>query len=409
MKKYLLFFLIQLAVFQINAQEIKVNESNDSKRLTLNNHLKWSDKISIRGYMQVRYNGLAQTNEKLQCPQCDRSWGGNGGFFIRRMRVIIFGQLHERVFLYIQPDFASSVASDNLHFTQLRDAYFDLGFDSKNEFRLRIGQSKVPFGFENMQSSQNRLPLDRNDALNSAVLNERDLGFFFYWAPSKIRKRFSHLVNSGLKGSGDYGVFGIGAYNGQTANKPETNKSPHIVARLTYPFEVLNQIIEPSIQAYTGKWTMARNLVSADVISRTDLTYLDQRLAGTFVLYPQPFGLFAEYNVGTGPEYDRFTNSILNRPLKGGYVTLTYKKELKNGGLLYPFVRMQHYTGGKKFELDARSYGVNEYEFGMEWEPFKNFELVCMYTYSERRFEDSKNFPNFQKGSLIRIQAQVNF
>jgi hypothetical protein len=80
----------------------------------------------------------------------------------------------------------------------------------KKEFRLRVGQSKVPFGFENLQSSQNRLTLDRNDALNSAVANERDLGAFFYWAPSKIRERFAMLVKDGYKGSGDYGVFAFG-------------------------------------------------------------------------------------------------------------------------------------------------------------------------------------------------------
>jgi hypothetical protein len=60
------------------------------------------------------------------------------------------------------------------------------------------------------------LTLDRNDALNSAVANERDLGAFFYWAPSKIRERFAMLVKDGYKGSGDYGVFAFGVYNGQT-------------------------------------------------------------------------------------------------------------------------------------------------------------------------------------------------
>jgi len=32
-----------------------------------------------------------------------------------------------------------------------------------------------------------------------------------------------------------------------------------------------------------------------------------------------------------------------------------------------------------------------------------------MYTISERRFEDYAKQNNLQKGSLIRIQAQVNF
>ncbi len=136
----------------------------------------WFESIQLRGYMQVRYNRLLETNPSLQCAQCDRSWGDNGGFFIRRMRLIFSGQISERVYFYIQPDLASNPSSTATQYAQIRDAYVDVGLDAKNEFRLRIGQSKVPFGFENMQSSQNRIPLDRNDALNSAVSNERDLG-----------------------------------------------------------------------------------------------------------------------------------------------------------------------------------------------------------------------------------------
>ncbi|HOY15041.1 MAG TPA: hypothetical protein PLY70_17970, partial [Saprospiraceae bacterium] len=36
---------------------------------------KWYDNFSIRGYAQVRYNRLLETNENLVCEQCDRSWG----------------------------------------------------------------------------------------------------------------------------------------------------------------------------------------------------------------------------------------------------------------------------------------------------------------------------------------------
>ena len=149
---------------------------------------KWFEKISIRGYAQIRYNRLLETNEDLGCEQCDKSWGKGGGIFMRRIRIIFYGQVSKNVYFYIQPDFASSATSDKLNFAQLRDAYFDIGVDKDNEFRFRIGQSKVPFGFENMQSSQNRIPLDRNDALNSALANERDLGVFFYWAPKEKRK-----------------------------------------------------------------------------------------------------------------------------------------------------------------------------------------------------------------------------
>jgi hypothetical protein len=369
----------------------------------------WFETIAIRGYMQVRYNRLFETNEQLKCEQCDKSWGENGGAFIRRMRVIISGNVHERVYIYIQPDFASSASSTGLHFAQLRDAYFDLALDAKKTFRLRIGQSKVPFGFENLQSSQNRLALDRNDALNSSVSNERDLGMFFYWAPDKKRQLFAKLVNEGLKGSGDYGVIGFGLYNGQTANKPEANNEMHAVARISYPHQFKNgQIIEGSLQAYKGKYVLPADLRSTGVKAVKSFSFNDQRVAASFILFPQPFGIQAEYNIGEGPEYNPSKDSIETQKLEGGYITLSYMLKIKKQ-ILIPFVRAQYYDGGKKHELDARSYTVNEMEYGIEWQPFKNFELVAMYTFSERRFEDKKSKSNTQKGSLLRLQAQLNF
>jgi hypothetical protein len=368
----------------------------------------WYESLNIRGYAQVRYNRLLETNPDLECEQCDKSWGKDGGFFLRRIRIIFFGNVHERVYLYVQPDFASSASSSGLHFAQIRDAYFDVSLDKKKEFRLRLGQSKVPYGFENMQSSQNRLPLDRHDALNSAVSNERDLGVFFYWAPAKIRERFSYLVRSGLKGSGDYGVFGLGAFNGQTANKPEQNDAPHIVARLSYPFEVFGkQIIEPGIQAYTGKYVVTTTTKGVKGIN-SNFEYLDQRMAGTIVVYPQPLGFTAEYTVGTGPEYNPATNTIEQKELSGGYAMMSYMLNIKKQTLI-PFSRYHIYSGGKKHELDARKYRVNELEVGVEWQPVPNFELVTMYTISDRVFEDGAKPVNRQAGNLLRIQAQINF
>lgn len=388
-----------VAILQTNAQDVSPITENTKKE--------WYDSFKIRGYAQVRYNGLFQTNPDLTCEQCDKSWGGDSQFFFRRIRLVFYGQVHPRVYFYIQPDFANS-SGNNQNFGQIRDAYFDVGLDAKNEFRFRIGQSKVPFGFENLQSSQNRLPLDRNDGLNSAVKNERDLGVFFYWAPERIRKRFSMLTREGYKGSGDYGVFGLGVYNGQTANTADLNNKKHIVARLTYPFEIGSQIFEPGIQAYTGQHTMDSNLISEGVQHREDNTYIDQRVAITAVLYPKPFGIQAEYNFGRGPQFDKVNDIIDIGNLHGGYVTLNAKLPIKDH-IIYPFTRMQYYSGGKKHELDARSYKVKELELGLEWLPFKNFEVVAMYTFSDRTYEDFKNQDNHQKGSLMRLQFQVNF
>lgn len=401
--------LFLLASLSIYAQK---NPSDSASTIsTAKPASKWYDKISLKGYIQVRYNRLLETNPDLKCDQCDKSWGNNGGFFIRRARVTLSGKLNDYVSVYLQPDFASSPDGKAQHFAQIRDAYFDVYLDKKNEFRFRIGQSKVPFGFENMQSSGNRLPLDRDDALNSADPNERDLGVFFYWAPESKKKLLHDLGNSLMKGTGDYGIIGFGVYNGQSANVTEANNLLHWVARATYPMEFKlgksTQIIEPGIQAYAGKFILLSKTPSVGAIN--GLSYTDRRVAGTIVLYPNPIGFQAEYNIGKGPEYNKLTDSIEVKDLKGGYALLSYMIKTKKELVILPFVRYQVYEGGKKHELDARSYNVKEFEIGIEWQINKALEIVTMYTISERRFEDGVKKDNFQKGSLLRLQAQVNF
>lgn len=364
----------------------------------------WYERISLRGYAQLRYNRLLETNPDLVCPQCDRSIGNNGGFFLRRGRLILSGNVGPKVAIYIQPDYGTDAAG-GLHYLQLRDAYFDLYIDDARAHRVRVGQSKVPFGFENLQSSSNRLPLDRHDALNSSLPNERDIGAIYYWSPKVAAERFRILTDSGLKGSGDYGVFGAGLYNGQTANRPEANNSSHAVARLTYPFRLANgQFVEASVQAYSGRFILPT--VAAGVTA--DPEYRDERQAVTMVWYAQPFGLVAEYNVGTGPQYVAATNSIEQHRLSGGFVQAMYRWRT-HGQVIQPFVRLHEYHGGKKMEQDGRHYEVHEVEAGVEWLVNANLELTAQFTDSDRLFEDSRAVGNRQVGQFLRLQAQINY
>ncbi len=368
----------------------------------------WFDKISIRGYVQMRYNRLFESNEQLTCEQCDRSLGSNAQFFVRRARLVFSGNVHDQVYVYIQPDLAVDASATSQHFLQLRDLYADVAFDLAKEYRVRLGQSKVPYGFENLQSSQNRLALDRNDALNSAVANERDLGVFFYWAPEEIRSRLAALTSSGLKGSGDYGVVGLGVYNGQTANRPEANDSLRAVARLTWPFRTEGgQFIETSIQGYMGRYIVPVSQRTAATVLG-DLEHADRRAAASFVVYPQPFGFQAEYNIGAGPQYVPERRRVDTRPLQGGYVQTMYMVR-KGGHIVTPFVRAQYYAGGKKHETDARRYLVRQAEGGVEWQPNKAFELTVAYSQEDRAYQDDGNRGRRQDGNRVRVQAQVNF
>jgi hypothetical protein len=371
---------------------------------------KWFEKYSFRGYTQIRHNRVVSTNSLLLCEQCDRNLGNNTNISFRRARFILSGDINDRISIYFQPDFAST--SGGLNFGQIRDLYFDIALDSKKEFRIRAGQSKVPYGFENLQSSQNRLALDRNDALNSAVANERDISTFFYWAPAKIRSRFSTLNAvgpTGLKGSGDYGVIGLGVFNGQTANRAEGNNNLHYVARVTYPWQLKSgQYIEASLQGYTGRYTVTSDQRSAGTKGTPDFTYTDQRLAASFVYYPQPLGFQAEFTVGKGPQYNPLTKTIDNRTLRGGYAQTMFMKKVGKH-VLTPFYKYQYYSGGKKQELDARRYLVRDHELGLEWQQSANLELVGIYSFNDRTFEDAIKANNRQQGNLFRLQLQVNY
>ena len=383
-------------------------ESQDEKSESKESEKAWYEKMKVRGYAQFRYNRIGETNPDLRSPQGDRSIGDNQSFLLRRARMIFSGDAGERVSYYIQPDFASGATGPNpLHFLQIRDFYADIYLEPCKEHRLRVGQSKVPYGFENLQSSQNRIALDRNDPLNSAVVNERDLGVFYYWAPTYVRERFKYLVDSGLKGSGDYGVVGLGVYNGQTANRPELNDDQHVIARVSYPFQFANgQFFEPGIGGYTGMYTVER---SAGIGGGPD--FLDRRGAVSFILYPQPWGVQGEWTGGVGPELNDAQTDVVRQSLYGGYIQLFYKWDefcvCGHPGTLLPFIRFQRYDGGRKHEVNSPAQRIREAEIGFEYQISKALEFTTNYTFAERTFPVSPY--QQERGSFLRMQLQWNY
>lgn len=367
----------------------------------------WSNKLSIRGYLQTRNTAMVGGDDVGVNLFSDRSVGNDRSlgdqdksFLIRRARVVISGDVGERLGIYIQPDFASSATGGN-NLGQLRDFYGDLYLTKDKVHRIRVGQSKVPFGFENLQSSQNRLALDRADALNSAVKDERDLGAFYYYTPETTQAMFKEIMDLGLKHSGNYGQFALGAYNGQGANQRELNDNYHIVARYTQPWKTeTGQFYEAGIQAYSGNYipvttsTYRRRNPTTGAIGTTAAAptiadrngIKDERVALSFMMYPQPFGLQAEWNWGKTPGLDinKGTNGIIEeQSLNGGYVQAMYKidnfKFLDTNGTLIPFVKWQYYDGYSKAESNAAQNRVNDWEVGAEWQIAPEVEFVAYY------------------------------
>jgi hypothetical protein len=487
----------------------------------------WYDRMSIRGYTQVRYTNFLQNAQSYNdgVYWADNSARPRSNFLIRRMRLIFSGDVSEHLYVYIQPDFASTppggfsnaaafnsygsssanaattiAAYTNAansgtwnyyqpyanispwggqvgqysnatgHFTQLRDAYADIYFDHDKEFRVRAGQSKVPYGFTNMQSSQNRLTLDRPDALNTATRDERDLGLYFYYTPKEMRHLFRDLVKNNLKGSGDYGMFAFGVYNGQGANRVELNKDLHLVSRFTYPYVFESgQVVEASIQGYTGRvmpYTaairpslgMATNqagLVTAQMntIGSGFVPYVngpgynnvgdwrlttwpynstssptsssggfypacangcqgvqDSRVAISGIIYPQPFGVQSEWNWGVSPGLNGTQTAITKQNINGGYVLVNYKYEDKDYGLgtFFPYVQYQYFNGYSKYETNAPQNRVNEWDVGVEYQPLPEVEITASYNKSDRTNITAAPYRQFQTDTL-RWQLQWNY
>ena len=427
------------------AEEMSVQKSKE-KSLTSS---KVGGAVNIRGYLQVRNTTMLGGDEGINLFS-DRSVGddrSNGdqdkNFLIRRARVILYGDIGERLYYYIQPDFASTAGTTG-NIAQLRDAYGDLKLTKNNVHRIRVGQSKVPFGFENLQSSQNRLALDRADALNSAVKDERDLGAFYYYTPLETQALFKEIGKLGLKHSGDYGQFGFGFYNGQGANNRERNDNYHTVIRYTHPWKTESgQIYEAGIQGYTGNYVpvstgaylnrvgattgcggATNGIRSCTPVSASEGAngFKDERVALSFMMYPQPFGIQAEWNWGKTPGLDIAQNRIEEKSLNGGYLQAMYKIDnfqfFDTNGTLIPFVKWQYFDGYNKAESNAAPNHVNDWEIGAEWQIAPEVELVAYYHRMKRsnlvtgiqtaEFPNRTDYETFNADAL-RVQLQYNF
>ncbi len=470
----------------------------------------WYNRLSIRGYTQMRYNDILSGGPNYNdiSTYNDKSVSSRASnFFVRRARFILSGDVSDHLYIYTQFDLASSptgtfsnspAAGANQYtyyaynpgmigfggtggaynsnqvgtytrasgnFAQIRDLYADIYFDKEKEFRARPGYSKIPYGYENMQSSQNRLALDRADALNSATPDERDLGIFFYYTPKEMRHLFRDLVKNNLKGTGDYGMLAFGVYNGQSLNQIELNKGMHLVARATYPYVFENgQVVEASIQGYTGRYmpytsaitpslgmgTNWAGLVPNAAMNQSIVPYVngpgynglgnwnttywgtgygknpystasyfanganggiqDSRVALTGVIYPQPFGIRSEWNWGVGPQLNATQNAITAQKVNGGYVEVTYKYEDKDYGLgtVFPFVKYEYYKGGLKQATNAPLDRENDWIAGVEYQPLPEIELTAQYQHMNRTNTGAAPYRQFQ-ADLLRGQLQWNY
>lgn len=369
---------------------------------------KWYERIKLRGWLQFRNEAVMHDTGGLFVMN-DPFANHQSSLGIRRARLIFSGDVSSRLYVNTEFEFFAGVASN--YALQSRTFYADISLDPAREHRFRVGLSKIPFGFQTLQSDQTRLSLERAEAIDSAVENQSDMGVYYMWAPYHIRERFKDLVKMGLRGSGDYGVVAVGAYAGNNLNQPDNNGQTYWVGRVTYPFEFDNgQFLELSLQGYWGRYlpstTGIAGVGTPTVANSHGVT--DSRVAVSTILYPQPFGLESEWNWGRGPALSRDMRTITSDSLSGGYVQSSFRHVFANQRELIPFVRWQTYNGGRKFAANAPMDKVNEFGFGFRFIPYQEVELTAMYMHGTRTNTNVAPY-NTTNYDYLGIQAQVNF
>ncbi|MEG3091704.1 porin [Sphingomonas sp. PB1R3] len=381
----------------------------------------WYERLRLRGYTQLRYNALLDSEDapgpngsRLRSVH-DASINDDGGFLLRRVRLVLQGDITDRLQLYFQHDFGAAVNNQSSterreNFGQLRDVYVDWFLDPERRLRLRFGQSKVPFGWENLQSSSNRLPLDRSDAINSGVPGERDVGINVYYTPAPVQAIWDRLTKNKQKLFGNYGAFGLAVYNGQGTNRTERTDNLMKVAMASWPFALdglgplfRGQVLEVGGSALFNRF---RPELRSGGVSTVD--YRDDRVAVHAILYPQPFGIQTEWTTGWGPQYDNALGLVRSSRLGGGYVQLMANVGQTPIGRAIPYVRWQHYRGGWKANVDAPRLETDEWELGTEIQLVDALELTLAYARMERREADPRRFGR-ATGDLIRTQLQFTY
>jgi hypothetical protein len=379
----------------------------------------WYEKLTLRGYTQLRLNEIVSGDATAPAGVSRLRSIGDGNitdrnnFSFRRIRLILQGDLNDHVSLYLQPDFATAVSGQSAGerregFGQLRDAYVDWFPLADHSLRLRFGQSKVPFGWENLQSSSARLALDRTDGINSAVPTERDLGVVAYYTPAQVQLIWDRLAADGQKLFGNYGAFGLALYNGQGTNRTEANNGLMFVAMGTWPFALDGLGLDGQVFEVGG--AIMRNRVQPEIRTGgvSALSYADNRVGIHAMLYPQPIGFQAEWNWGTGPQWDEVSRSIQERPIEGGYIQAMGRVKKSPLGPFMPFARWQHYRGGFKAGINAPRLETDELELGIEFQPTPPLELTLTYGRAKRREADERRSGRAE-GDILRAQLQWNY
>jgi phosphate-selective porin OprO/OprP len=229
-------------------------------------------------------------------------------FLVRRGRIGLLGTFYKYFDFFVEADFGQGAAV-------LTDGYLE--FRYRPELRLRAGQFKVPFSYEDLFSDNNIDFVERSVADNLAP--SRDLGAMLHGS------LFGGVVN-----------YAGGIFNGSGQNTADTNNSKDLAGRLVLtPFKQSEVAWLRNLQV-GGDITWGAQDSGQSLRGRTDGQFVffnrintrgDRlRYSGEVAYYTGPFTIYGEY-IQTEEERKGLGAGAIDLPDlfgRGWYVTTTY-------------------------------------------------------------------------------------
>lgn len=329
MKKFLLFALL-FSCLAASAQSTEEQEAKiaslEEEVASLNERGKTWDKIlnalpRISGYAQIRYDYSDVAD-------------GASTFQLRRVRVSLDGNISKKIDYKLQSELTSF---------KLLDAYFS--YKPFTQFKVRVGQFKLPFSIENTDYGPTSFELidypmalsylvGYNEDMGDEVIKAagRDLGFKFYGS----------FLN-------DLIGYDLGVFNGAGLNVKDNNKSKDVVARL-------------SIRPLSGL------LISGSYMwGEYGANYVKRERWGAGICYDKGAWLARSEYIGGR------TGEVIS---DGVYVMAGYRF-CKN------FMAVARYDRFS-WNTDSRSATTDEsYTAGLLWQPVKYLRLQANYMYQD--------------------------
>jgi hypothetical protein len=244
-----------------------------------------------------------------------------------------------------------------------RDAYIEYHNGMNNQFALRLGQQKVPWGFETfVEGDEPRPALERARYQEIVVPDQRDLGFGAIFNPRKLP-----LTQAYYRGP----LIGFGVYNGSGLNHQDNDESKTLAATVRLPLGGHNTI---GFSGLSGTFSPS--------VGHTDV-----RQAGNFdwESYWGRFRTQAEVMAGRNLGHD----------INGGYGQLEYQTGMPGSF----FVRYDWFDPNDEAGHDY----WKRYSFGWYKDFTKNIRLTAEYDYVTNQLTQTRH-PN-----TFGLELQANW